>query len=65
MNAPPIISASFPSSYERNIPVVDEDVEYAQEGDEEASAPLGLESNSDHDTSSQSDDGNDNSGKRP
>jgi hypothetical protein len=46
-------------------PVVDEDVEHAQEGNEEASAPFSLESNSNHDTRSQSNDRDDHSCERP
>jgi len=35
-----------------SLPVIDKDVKHAQEGNEETSAPLCLESNGDHDTSS-------------
>lgn len=47
------------------LPVVDEDVEDAKQGDEEASAPLGLETDGYHDASAESDDGNDDSSEGP
>lgn len=42
-------------------PVVDEDVGDAQYGDEQAGAPLGLETNGDHDASGQTQEGDDGS----
>lgn len=46
-------------------PIVDKHVEDAQKSDQEASGPFCLESNSDHDTGSQSDNGDEHSGERP
>ena len=66
--APPEESAPVPISnfgVLASLPVVDEDVEYAQQCDEETSAPLCLEPNSHHDTSSQSDDRDNNTSERP
>lgn len=42
-------------------PVVDEDVGDAQYGDEQAGAPLGLETDSDHDASRETQEGDDGS----
>lgn len=46
-------------------PVVDEDVEQAEEDDEESGRPLGLETDDDHATGDEAKDGNDDAGKGP
>ena len=52
-------------AYSASLPVVDEDVENAQQGDEETGAPLGLETDSHHDTGAQSYDRDDDTSKGP
>ena len=46
-------------------PVVDKYVENTEQGNKERSAPFRLEPNSDHDTSAETDDRDEDSGKRP
>lgn len=46
-------------------PVVDEDVENTEEGHQETGTPFRLESNGDHDTSAETDNGNEDPGERP
>ena len=59
-----VLEVKFGAPVERP-PVVDEDVEDAEESDEEAGAPFGLEAHGDHDTGSEADDGHEDPGERP
>jgi hypothetical protein len=52
VNAPPIYQYHSTEKERGDVPIVDEYVKHAQEGNEETSTPFSLESNSNHDTGS-------------